>query len=273
MPEKNWNPVPGCTSDVLTEPLRWRKPRTVPVCPKGDLYGEGVPFEFTDKVKAVEALCRQHLFLESTKRPERMAEYNDVTTDNREHAIGHQMRRLTSGGDAGLPELPLPNAWLGTSCEDQATAAERIPHLLKCPAVVRFLSLEPLLGKVDLVPNLFIPDPRGSPVDLLPRNPSTFDPAIGWVIVGGESGPGARPMNSDWVCSIRDQCVAAGVAFFFKQWGEWAPTAIIGFGGHERKPTHCFSRGDGYATEMIRVGKKAAGRLLDGRVWDERPEG
>lgn len=126
---------------------------------------------------------------------------------------------------------PLPNVWLGTSIESDRYLF-RSNYLRGTPAAVRFLSLEPLLGP-------------------LPR--LNLD-GIGWVIVGGESGHGARPMDINWVREIRDQCIAAGVPFLFKQWGEWAPTTTV----------------EGYA--IRRVGKKAAGRLLDGRTWDEFPE-
>lgn len=123
-------------------------------------------------------------------------------------------------------DCPLPNVWLGTSVEDQAAADERVPHLLDTPAAVRFLSCEPLLGDVDLRPHLY---------------------GLDWVIVGGESGPRARPMHPSWVRRIRNACIWNEVPFLFKQWGAW-------------------ENGDS------RVGKKAAGRLLDGRTWDETPE-
>jgi len=122
-----------------------------------------------------------------------------------------------------------PNVWLGTSVEDQKTADERIPHLLKCPAAVRFLSCEPLLSGVDLAP--FILNPKAEHLNPCGcgdgecstcwQSPATYNLGIHWVIVGGESGQGARPMHPDWARSIRDQCVSAGVPFFFKQWGEW----------------------------------------------------
>lgn len=128
------------------------------------------------------------------------------------------------------------NVWLGTSVEDQTRAEERIPHLLGVPAVVRFLSMEPLLERVTLNPWLLTEHGRRLIGAL---------PGISWVIVGGESGPRARPMHPDWARSLRDQCVSAGVPFLFKQHGE-----------HR----------DG-----VRLGKKAAGRELDGRTWDEYP--
>lgn len=142
-----------------------------------------------------------------------------------------------------------PHVWIGTTVEDQDHADKRIPELLKVPAKVRFLSVEPLLGLVDLAQTY----------DVAPDNGGFR--AISWVIVGGESGNGARPMHPDWVCSIRDQCVAAGVPYFFKQWGEFGPR-VVGSDREESTYTH---------VEMRQVGKKNAGRLLDGREWNEVP--
>lgn len=170
----------------------------------------------------------------------------------------------------------LDRVWLGTSVEDQKTADERIPELLKIPAKVRFLSMEPLLGPVDLsrwlVPwNRAVDHSGAFPTHILgPRDDGIYpmdcdcgwsnenDDHIDWVIVGGESGPKARPMHPDWVRSIRDQCQEAGVPFFFKQWGEWLP----------HQPTTNITGGPFFE----RVGKKLAGRLLAGREWNELPE-
>lgn len=140
-----------------------------------------------------------------------------------------------------------PNVWLGTTAENQTEADRRIPHLLAVPAVVRFLSMEPLLGPV-----------------ILPGNFMALG-ANAWAICGGESGHGARPMHPDWARSLRDQCVAAGVPFLFKQWGEWVSVSeVAGSGAH-------FQFEDG--STLRRVGKKAAGRMLDGRTWDQLPTG
>lgn len=146
---------------TLMAPLRWRQPRGIFVCSMTDLYGSWVTNEMLDKIKAVEALCPQHVFIELTKRPERMAEY--LNTAGREVHIGHagfDSIGLWKGSTKGwspqimsgrmIPRLPLPNIMLGTSVENQQAANERIPHLLRCPAAVRFLSCEPLLGAVDL---------------------------------------------------------------------------------------------------------------------------
>ncbi len=154
------------------------------------------------------------------------------------------------------------NVWIGTSVENQETADERIPHLLKVPVAVRFLSMEPLLGPVDLSPWL-IREGQHEKAEWMLANYGASQP-LSWIIVGGESGPNARPMHPDWVRSIRDQCVASGTPLHFKQWGEWVP------GDHPAHGTHWQYVGeDKFA--MKRVGKKAAGRLLDGREWNEYP--
>lgn len=162
------------------------------------------------------------------------------------------------------------NVWLGTSVEDQATAIRRIPSLLSVPAAVRFLSCEPLLGMVDLAYACFNgADSYGSM------------PGVHWVICGGESGPNARPMNPEWVRSLRDQCVAANVPFVFKQWGEWLPGGEItaqgqvvpdclGAGIDDPKNYHYFEHP--YLGKTWRVGKKTAGRILGGRTWDQFPK-
>jgi protein gp37 len=177
---------------------------------------------------------------------------------------------------------PQHNIWFGTSVENQEYADKRIPELLKVPAAVRFLSCEPLLGPVDLdLFNSMIVDERdpafGGPGYGRPdhKRPNK----IAWVIAGGESGPQARPAHPDWFRSLRDQCQAAGIAFHFKQWGEWMPS-----GGRDDAPNRWVSHGSPGApvkvdyldtrspAHVIRVGKKAAGRLLDGREWNQFPE-
>jgi protein gp37 len=174
-----------------------------------------------------------------------------------------------------------PNVWIGTSVENQATADERIPHLLSVPAKVRFLSMEPLLSSVDLSSLRF-----GRGYDCTPGPTESYDPlgniyegdevigiscepGIHWVIVGGESGANARPMHPQWVRSLRDQCNGADVPFFFKQWGEELPK---GQGNHDLDERGLFRRESHVGGQTYyRVGKKAAGRLLDGREWNEVP--
>jgi protein gp37 len=241
----HFNGVVKTWEDELTRPLRWRKPRRIFVNSMSDTFHKSVPFEFIDKVFAVMALCPQHTFQVLTKRPERMAEYF-ADLNARSWAIREAGHTLAGGCRDGINyALPLPNVWLGTSVEDQRAADERMPHLRRCPAAVRFLSCEPLLGPVDLSP---------------------WIDQLDWVIVGGESGHNARPMHPGWVCSIRDQCTAADVAFFFKQWGEWRPFTAADSGGTIHR------WGDKVGTWCARVGKKKAGRLLDGREWSQFPK-
>ncbi|NPT59702.1 phage Gp37/Gp68 family protein [Paraburkholderia elongata] len=163
------------------------------------------------------------------------------------------------------------NVWLGATIVDQEEADRDIPKLLAVPARVRFLSMEPLLGSVDLSAHLRVccgsPIEGGSGSDFQPPDPPTccghFESGIDWVICGGESGHGARPMHPGWARSIRDQCADAGVPFMFKQNGEWVSVSeIAGAGEHYR-----FSDG----ATVRRVGKKAAGRTLDGVTHDEFP--
>lgn len=177
------------------------------------------------------------------------------------------------------PEIP-PNVWVSTSVEDQETADKRIPELLRVPARVRFLSCEPLLDTVDLrhvhLENMV-------EIDCLTGNHGVHRPLLGrsdakihWVIAGGESGPDARLMHPDHAYRLRDQCQAAGVPFFFKQWGEWVPRRELPDDFVELASTPSLTLADladvfapGY--EMVRAGKKPAGRLLGRREWDEVP--
>lgn len=142
-----------------------------------------------------------------------------------------------------------PNVWIGTSVENQEQADKRIPALLTIPAAVRFLSMEPLLGavSVEIIDGVFYDGGMPFPWQRLEN------PGINWVIVGGESGPNARPMHPDWARRIQVECQRAGVPFFFKQWGEWQPRRTLN------------------GEKMFRVGKHAAGRLLDGHEWNEFP--
>lgn len=166
-----------------------------------------------------------------------------------------------------------PNVWLGTSVEDQAAANTRIPHLVNVPATVRFLSCEPLLGPVDLE-EWFSYERR-----LISESCFHEETPIHWVIVGGESGGHARPMHPNWARSLQDQCTRYNVAFFFKQWGEWHPWNETTGPNPTRYKAGFFSNADAwhkgeinpFRCSMVCIGKKNAGRLLDGRVWDEIP--
>jgi len=272
-----WTGEVRCIPEMLEKPLRWRKPRRIFVNSMSDLFHPEVPFDFVDSVFAVMAACPQHTFLVLTKRPERMCAYFEgegrdprpPMADGASVMFTDVAIKAGAYGAETMSFFPLPNVHLGTSVENQATADERIPHLLNTPAAVRWLSVEPLLSSVDL---RFAYDPEECI-----RLPFPCHGGVGptnelhWIVVGGESGPRARPMDPNWVRSIRDQCQEAGVPFFFKQWGEWLSAGeclrqdIIEQG---RNYQH-HRWGDVFS---YRVGKKAAGRELGGRTWDEYPE-
>lgn len=215
------------------------------------------------------------------------------------HGMLDAALEVMSHGLTEWAEVPWPNVWIGTTIVNQAEADRDIPKLLAVPAARRFLSIEPLLGAVDLTA-AFLPCPNSNGVQM---DPSTgayeccaecdytgIGPEIGldWVIVGGESGPSARPMHPDWARDLRDQCAAAGVPFLFKQWGEWAPgecaentlamrtvqVADLSFGGEWQYQTIAgnseFHRDD--EPTVYRAGKKAAGRRLDGVQHDGFPD-
>ncbi len=201
----------ACHDDRLDQPLRWSKPRMIFVNSMSDLFHEDVPDAFIDKVFAVMALAPQHTFQVLTKRPERMLRWFDPGYDNREHAVGQAMREIAAArGDdhSGLPEWPLPNVWLGVSIEDQTAADERIPLLLQTPATVRWVSAEPLLERVEI--GFAMPWRVAG---------AAYGQTLDWVVVGGESGPNARPMHAEWVRKLRDDCAAADVPLFMKQLG------------------------------------------------------
>jgi len=264
----------------LAQPLRWRKPRRVFVNSLSDLFHADVSDTYIARVFAVMAYSYWHTFQILTKRPGRMRslltsaqflklfdrefcsipDWNDRYPDL-EFAPGNHVCHLANG--------PLSNVWLGTSVENQKWADIRIPQLLTTPAAVRFLSCEPLLGPLLLCSC----DGAQHEVTRHPFLKSADCPLHGttrldWVIVGGESGPRARPMHPNWARSLRDQCTAAGVPFFFKQWGEWAPwTRAAQEAG--RNTTRVGPDRTGW---MARVGKRSAGRELDGRTWGEYPE-
>lgn len=253
----------ACHEDLLDRPLHWKRPRRIFVNSMSDLFHEDVPFEFIKQVWDVIAQRLDHVFQILTKRPERMLEYH---------------RWLAGGDDISITEWPR-NAWIGVSCEDQATADERIPLLLQTPAAVRWVSAEPLLSGIDLrnidLGNLYWLDALTGYVRIAHDGGMPAAPKFGkldWIVASGESGPQARPMHPSWVRTIRDQCQAAGVPFFFKQWGEWAPDIMLESGRGNRANSQQVSSGKlGDVAWMTRFGKKRAGRTLDGRTWEEYP--
>lgn len=239
----------------LGQPLRWRKPRRVFVNSMSDLFHETVPDEFIAQVFAVMAFAPQHSFQVLTKRHGRLQSLlNNRTWWTKAFARACADLNMPTARTSWMwdintgPAYALRNVWLIVSVENQQWAGIRIPALRNTPAAVRGLSCEPLLGPLH-------------DLDLT---------GISWVICGGESGPGARPMHPDWARGLRDQCVAAGVPFFLKQWGEWCYS--------DQMPEDTWTRLDSAINlgqqphpEPHRVGKQAAGRELDGRTWDEYP--
>jgi len=307
--DATWNPVTGCTQvspgcdhcyaltlaerfrgtpghyfeqgfdvvlrpDKLDQPLRWTKPRRIFVNSMSDLFHADVPDEYIAKVFAVMALAPQHTFQILTKRHARMRAL--LTSQAFMLAVSIHVR-LGQTGTFEDVRWPLPNVWMGVSVEDQKWANIRIPALLDTPAAVRFLSCEPLLGPVDLDEAAIawwanFPDEPSSGV---------AGGGIDWVIVGGESGRGARTMNIDWVRTLQEDCERHGVAFHFKQWGSasaWRDN--MGDIWHQRDD----GRLDSFETApfprervekrwgpLTMLDKKAAGRELDGGTWDEFP--
>ena len=311
-----WNGKIKLVPELLDKPLRWIKPRMIFVNSMSDLFHPDVPFEFIDKVFAVMSCTTRHTYQILTKRPERMLEYfteyltMDDVFDHPEQInaldVWPQWVAYREGKRGGYdncgPAYPYENVWLGVSVEDQKTANERIPFLLKCPAAVRWISAEPLLDSIQLskwlpgasecsqlcgwrgdypnderchhcgwqgdsagefCPNCGRQDWSGvcpnCDDDTVTGHPDTT--FLDWVITGGESGPRSRPAHPDWFRSLRDQCDVTDTPFFFKQWGEYAPNWLNDNDGNRIEGSKW----------MDRMGKKSAGRLLDGREWNEFP--
>lgn len=298
----------------LAEPLHWKKPRNIFVCSRSDLFHPSVPDMIIHRVFALASLTPWHTYQILTKRPERMLAYSkkyenlfvDGASDEITHFLqetsfkGTEWRESVTRDEEDLKDvdyeyhgdLPLPNVWLGVSCEDQKTADERIPLLFATPAAIRFASCEPLLGPINLdrlsqhgMSWLEGLSGRRITNNVVEKTHRLLD----WVIVGGESGPHARPTHPNWVRSLRDQCREASVPFFFKQWGEWIPASQY-FHTQLIKPESVGEKQckwmqpdgslrpigeglmDSQSTLMVRIGKKAAGRVLDGELWDQYPE-
>jgi protein gp37 len=203
--------------DILDQPLRWTRPRRIFVNSMSDLFHAQADDLFIAEVFAVMSLAPQHTFQVLTKRPKQMAGLLADPDGDWRYKVSLARKRITNRGGMDLPppKWPLPNVWLGTSVENQRYADLRIPHLARTPAAVRFLSVEPMLGPVDPRPGWA----RGPDLGLNQAGLTWLKEWIDWVIVGGESGPGARPMQPTWARDLRDQCVAAGVPFLFKQAG------------------------------------------------------
>ncbi|MER9814250.1 phage Gp37/Gp68 family protein [Mesorhizobium sp. M0129] len=297
---------------ILLQPLAWRAPRKIFVNSMGDLFHEDVPDAWIDKVFAVMALAPQHTFQVLTKR-KRMREYMNWQAFDR---VVIQMMAMVDQGTPSVRETcerhgipwqqprsahdwwPLRNVWLGVSAERQQEADERVPALLATPAAVRFISAEPLLGPIDFTsisgeaPNYTFrvnalsgrhTIPSDNPTDIV-----TDGACLDWIIVGGESGPDARPMHPDWVRDVRDDCAAANVAFFFKQWGEWAPGELAPRMQVRTERAATFwndkwlfenvtpaagqSMHSDDEPDVFRFGKRGLGRSLDGVEHNAMPE-
>ncbi len=304
-------------ADRLDQPIRWAKRRMIFVNSMSDLFHPEVPYDFIDSVFGVMWAClygrneqNGHIFQVLTKRADRMRDY--FRTDRREawarSAVHHGGGTDPDGIFDQVMDFngPHPRIWLGVSVEDQAAADERIPLLLDTPAAVRWISAEPLLGPVRLS-GLFglITDDEDVRINALEgtfitsryqEDETPLGAKLDWVVVGGESGPKARPMHPQWARSLRDQCAEAGVPFLFKQWGEWTeedpgetahkdcagvwPAGDVALCSEGYKPPFDTMerlnesggvRLDG-STLMFNVGKKRAGRLLDGVQHDGYPE-
>lgn len=248
--------------EKLDEPLRWKKPRRIFVNSMSDLFHPNVTDQQIFAICAVMAGAPHHVFQVLTKRPERMVQFLSMPI------IAEKFSKLGS--------WPAPHIWWGTSCEDQDSLDKRLPHLLAAPVAMRWLSLEPLLGPIELPEHAFV-----CPA----KEPHPICPCIDWVVVGGESGPGARPMHPQWARDLRDQCEEHSVPFFFKQWGAWLPiatprlkakigeTLLLHEDGTTKEATWndvMETRGDLWAVQ--RVGKRIAGAHLDNVEWKQYPE-
>ena len=246
----------------LWKPARWRKPRRVFVCSMSDLFHPSTPDGWIDRVFATAAACPQHTFQILTKRPERMAQYMRGGADERVWQLTYQCTGKVRA------DWPLKNVWLGVTAETQEMLVARLPWLVRMPAAVRFLSLEPMLGPINLREehgtigddgSIVLEQAFGDPRELWAcrrcqgARYAETDPqaiwcgacngtgvGINWVIVGGETGPHARPMPGPFVRGVRDQCAAAGVPFFFKQWG----TALGGGSDIDGREWREFPTGD-----------------------------
>ncbi len=299
-----WTGEVGVMWDRVDLPLRWRQPARIFASSTSDFFHSGFPANVIAQLFGVMIAAhhlRGHTFQVLTKRADIMRQrLNDETFWEIANIVATQhvmervdpLNRRSDDARATLddygPENPPPGIWLGVSVEDQTRADERIPDLMQTPAAVRWLSCEPLLGPLDLdCPDVdWAKYPAANGLEPMPpagRGRLLID----WVVVGGESGPKARPMHPDWARSLRDQCAEAGVPFFFKQWGEWTPGENC---PHVQTRTETGARWvyDQWSFEDItprmsdelhiddapdvwRIGKKRVGRKLDGVEHNAMP--
>ena len=238
--------------NTLLKPISWRKPSLIFVNSMSDVFHPGLKPSEVAQIFAVMALGNQHIYQVLTKRPDVMLAF--VTNPATPAAIELAMQAMKPGSK--LPSWPLRNVWMGTSVEDKQRAKDRIKTLLKVPASVRFLSMEPLLGSVSLESELSKADWK----------------KLHWVIVGGESGPNARPMHPLWARQVRDACAKHGVRFFFKQVGSNAWVKDKSAREFLTVAGRTFSKRENTTDQgILRGSKKSGGRKLDGNLHEEMP--
>jgi len=270
----HWNGKTCIVNSQLDKPSQWKKPRMIFVCSMGDLFHENVSSLELDAVFDEIYRAPQHIYIILTKRPENIRKYIEECA--KEAGVDYEE----------LVGSPKSNILWGVTAENQKTANERIPILMQIPVTNHFVSIEPMLWPVDLKSIIFrMPDGYGEFVyDTLTGTVFSDGDShkLDWVICGGESGPKARPLHPEWARSLRDQCQAAQVPFFFKQWGEWLPSYNCGERseelaangktiGQKWSGNNCNRFDDGQT--VVKVGRKAAGHLLDGKQLFEFPKG
>jgi protein gp37 len=270
--------------DELAKPFKWKKPRTVFLNSMSDIFHKDVTIEAIAEIYAMMFLTPEHTYIVLTKRADRAKEV--LTSEeffdeyakacNRLHdKYNQRLETWLYFEEELLTMWPLKNVWQGVSIENQEQANIRVPDLLKTPAHIRVLSCEPLIGEIDLrgylgercADCLCTTDVCGCIYNL---DGEVINTRISWIICGGESGRNARPMHPDWVRAIRDQCAKAGVAFFFKQWGEWVPINQIGSTDGPKQGGYfdehrAFKTAKGIESTMAKVGKNKSGNTLDGK--------
>lgn len=280
----HWNGKINRVPQLLAQPLRWAKPSGIFVGSMTDLFYDVSTDEACRWIAAIfgiMAATPRHTYMLLTKRPENAAKWFAWIAQQQAGKIITGSRQAFAAYDAAMELVdektrkkalysrrvdvwPLRNVRIGVTAEDQPRADERIPILLELPAAGHYVSYEPALGPVSFSP-------------WLAKRPRKNEaPRIDWVICGGESGSGARPMHPDWARSARDQCLETGTPFFFKQWGEWWPEReaddVRDLGWLDASEVDRVHRTDlPTPVQMRRVGKKLAGRELDGRTWDGFP--
>jgi protein gp37 len=261
-----WNGQVRLNEPALSLPRRWRKSRMIFWNAHGDMFHPSVPDEWIDLCFDEMEATRHHVHQVLTKRPDRMAAYVRARW-----ALPSNINAFYDLPETVQLYQPRQNIWLGTSIEDQHRAEERVPHLLATPAAVRWLSCEPLLAPIDLTKIQDRVVHKGFSVSALTGwggfdypipGPQSSLPKVHWVVAGGESGRGARPMSLEAARSLRDQCREAQTPFLFKQWGQWLPC------GQKTANGEIWSNGSGHSLHAV---KAMTGRYLDGRHHDDMP--